>query len=413
MYSFRIGCGLLAVLLLAGFGSAPEAQAEAVEARPLVEEISFTPRADGRGYVVRIHTSGRISAYGEPQREGDVIEWTLFNVNVGRDYHEAEARGPVERYSAQPDEGHLILRFHLRPGAQVEAAAYRDGASDDLLLGLTVRTDALPALPALPVAAAPDQPARSTGTASDAGTSYSSGARWQLDTVVLDAGHGGKDPGAQAYGLDEKDINLAIVKKLGHYIEENMPSVDVVYTRTTDRFVELRERGRTANAAGGKLFISVHANAAHSRSAHGTETYFLGLHRTESARKVMERENSVIRYEDNPEQYEEMDDQALIMQTLAQSAYLRQSEHLAALVEDQFAHRVQRTSRGVKQAGFLVLWAASMPAVLVETGFMTNRAEARFLASEQGQTYIASGIFRAVRAFKADYEKGLHLSARE
>lgn len=230
--------------------------------------------------------------------------------------------------------------------------------------------------------------------------------RWRLDKIVIDAGHGGKDPGATANGLREKDLVLKVAKKLGGYIEENL-GIEVVYTRTTDRFIELEERGHIANEAGAKLFISLHINAAAARSARGTETFFLGPHKTEAARKVMERENSVIRYEDNPEDYADYDEQALVRQTLAQSAYMRQSEQLASLIQNQFANRVHRRSRGVHQAGFYVLWSASMPAVLVELGFLTNRSEARYLNSERGQTYLASAIFRAVRDYKEKYEKGI------
>ncbi len=392
-----------------GAARADAARADAARAdaaRALVERVSFAPRSDGQGYVIRVHARGRIAAYSEPHVEEGRLEWTIFNADVGSGYDAEGAEGPVMSYAAQAQAGHLVLRFDLREDVQVNAAAYRDRASDDLLLSLTYAADGVPALPtpAPPVANASERGAGAEGG------SYSSGERWRLDTIVLDAGHGGKDPGTVGNGLQEKHIALSIVKKLGGYIENRL-GVNVVYTRTTDRFVELRERGRIANEAGGKLFVSVHVNAAANHAAHGTETFFLGMHRSETARKVMERENSVIRYEDNPEQYEDLDDQALIMQTLAQSAYMRQSEALAGSVEHQFAERVGRESRGVKQAGFLVLWAASMPAILVETGFITNDADAAFLASERGQDYLASAIFRAVREFKQQYEKGLHLSS--
>ena len=165
-----------------------------------------------------------------------------------------------------------------------------------------------------------------------------------------------------------------------------------------------------ANEAGAKLFISLHVNAARAHAAHGTETYFLGPSKSEAAEKVMERENSVIKYEDNTQKYEDYDEQALVRQTLTQSAYMRQSEKLASLVQNQFEERVGRDNRGVHQAGFYVLWSASMPSVLVEMGFLTNPREARFLKSDKGQTYLASAIFRAVRAYKKDYEKGIYRS---
>jgi N-acetylmuramoyl-L-alanine amidase len=173
--------------------------------------------------------------------------------------------------------------------------------------------------------------------------------------------------------------------------------------------VTLKNRGRIANQAGGKLFISIHANAARNRTATGTETYFLGLHKTAAARQVMERENEVVKLESNPEAYEGLDEQALIVQTLTQSAYMRKSEELASFIQDQFTNRVGRKNRGVKQAGFYVLWNASMPSILVELGFVTNPTEAAFLNSEAGQEYLASAIFRAVRDYKIQYEKGLNV----
>lgn len=259
-------------------------------------------------------------------------------------------------------------------------------------------------LPAAKRLDAPPLPARAV-----ASTSTPTGDPWKLDCIVIDAGHGGKDPGTQAYGLREKDVTLAIALKLGRYIEERL-GVRVVYTRTDDRFIELAQRGKMANEAGGKLFVSIHVNAvggSRAKSVLGTSTYFLGLHKTDSAREVMERENAVVKLESDPGHYAAFSEDEMIMQTLAQSAYLEKSEQLAALVESEFQNRAGRHSRGVKQAGFYVLWSASMPAVLVETGFATHPEEARFLNTERGQDLIASAVFRAIRDFRADYERDL------
>ncbi|GIV62001.1 MAG: N-acetylmuramoyl-L-alanine amidase [Rhodothermaceae bacterium] len=359
-----------------------------------VERVSFTPRADGLGYVVRIHTTEAVAAYSEPVRAADDrIELTLFNTRLAASFRKDSPQGPVRSYALEQRGRHLHLRFVLSDPA-VAPAVYRDRGTTDLLLSL------------------------SRGGKEVAGTApvelaADARERWRLDTIVIDPGHGGKDTGAiGARGVREKDLVLAIAKKLGHYLEERL-GVRVVYTREDDRFIPLKERGHLANEAGGKLFISLHANASRNRSAHGTETYFLGMHKSEAARSVMERENSVIRFEADQEHYRNFDERALIRMQLAQSAYMRHSEHLAGLVEQQFAERVQRRSRGVKQAGFYVLWSASMPAILVELGFISNPQEAAFLRSEEGQTYMASAIFRAVRDFKAAYEKGLHLVAAD
>ncbi|HEX9952023.1 MAG TPA: N-acetylmuramoyl-L-alanine amidase [Rubricoccaceae bacterium] len=235
------------------------------------------------------------------------------------------------------------------------------------------------------------------------------GNNWRLDTIVLDAGHGGHDIGATYNGVREKDVTLGIVRALGPMIEREL-GLRVVYTRRDDHFEELRERGRIANRSGGKLFISVHANAAGASSASGTETYFLAPHRSSSAQEVMERENAVIQLESTPDLYAEYTDQGDILQALAMSAYQEESQTLARLVEGRLVGQGRR-SRGVKQAGFLVLWAASMPAILVETGFVSNPDEARLLGSASGQERTARAIFEAIAAYRDQYERGLRLAA--
>lgn len=377
--------------------------AGAAQGKPLVERVSFTPRSDGLGYVIRIHTSAHLPAYSEPRRlEDGQVEMILFNAELARAYAHADPEGPVQAYTEEMRGGHLVLHFRLDPRKPVEVAAYRDRSSTDLLVGLTYAEAAAAMLPT------PAPPVVTAGHTEAQGPRTTEGERWRLDTVVIDAGHGGKDPGSTANGVREKDVVLAVARKLGAAIEREL-GVEVVYTRDDDRFIELKDRGRIANAAGGKLFISIHANAARDSRAHGTETFFLGLHKTDAARHVMERENSVVRLESNPGQYAEMDEQALIRQTLTQSAYLRKSEQLAGTIEQQFDTGVDRKSRGVKQAGFYVLWGASMPAVLVELGFVSNPNEAAFLKSDHGQTSMANAIFRAVKAYKEQYEKGLSL----
>jgi len=389
---------------------------QAAGATALVEDVVFTARSDGAGYVVRVRTADTIKAYGMPRSVGaNELEWVLYDTALADDFQKRSAEGPVQRYTVTARNGHLRLRFELDPERSLSAEAYRDGASTDLLLNLAYSEEGR-----RPVAEAEGAPAsgRSSGDVVQqvsesepptSGASQGARERWRLDTVVIDPGHGGKDPGATANGLYEKDVVLDVAHKLGGYIEDRL-DVDVVYTRTDDRFIPLEERGHMANEAGGKLFISLHVNAAGARAAHGTETYFLGPSKTEAAEEVMERENSVIKYEDNTERYEDYDEQALVRQTLTQSAYMRQSEELASHVQSQFEDRVQRDNRGVHQAGFYVLWSASMPSVLVELGFLTNPQEARYLNSDRGQTLLASGLFRAVRDYKKNYEKGIYRS---
>jgi N-acetylmuramoyl-L-alanine amidase len=222
-----------------------------------------------------------------------------------------------------------------------------------------------------------------------------------LRTIVLDAGHGGKDSGALGqHGTREKDVALSVVKKVGAYINEHLPGVNVVYTRSDDRFIPLEERGSIANRARGDLFVSIHANAARSRQANGAEVFFLGVARTESALEVMKKENEVILLEDDDTRSRELTEEELILYELNNIGYMSASQRLAELVERQFAERAQRRSRGVKQAGFIVLYHASMPAILVELGFISNTNEERYIASETGQNILASAIYRAIREYK-------------
>jgi N-acetylmuramoyl-L-alanine amidase len=229
--------------------------------------------------------------------------------------------------------------------------------------------------------------------------------RWRLDTVVLDAGHGGHDHGGVGNGTSDKEVAIGVVSRLGPMLEREL-GVRVVYTRRNDTFVELRERGRIANREGGKLFISVHANSARSSSARGTETFFLAPSKSAVARDVMERENSVIELESAPDLYESFDDESDILQSLAMSAYQEESQALATLIEREFVAS-GRQSRGVKQGPFIVLWAASMPAVLVEAGFVSNPEEARYISSDAGLDATARAIFNAVRTYKEQYERAL------
>lgn len=233
-----------------------------------------------------------------------------------------------------------------------------------------------------------------------------------VKTVVIDAGHGGKDGGCVGSIANEKNIALSISLKLGKYIQDNFKDVKVVYTRSTDVFIELGERAKIANKANADLFICIHVNSGTAPTAIGTETYVMGLHKTESNLKVAQRENSSILYEDDyKSKYENFDPnspESYIVLTLTQSAHLEQSLIFAAKVQKEFTEKVGRYNRGVRQAGFLVLHQTAMPSVLIETGFITNKEEEKFLASDIGQDYMASAIFRAFKEYKNEIEsKGI------
>ena len=232
----------------------------------------------------------------------------------------------------------------------------------------------------------------------------------KISTVVIDPGHGGRDSGALGAISKEKDINLTVALLVGDYIKKNCPDVNVVFTRERDVFVDLDERANIANRNNADVFISIHCNSTESKaaSAVGAETFVLGEHKNAANLAVAKKENASILYEeDADEKYGNFDlnsPEAYIALSLFQKEYLNQSIQLAANIQEQFTKRVGRKDRGVQQAGFLVLWKTAMPSVLIELGFISNAAEERFLASEDGQSYMASAIYRAFRDFKTSYE---------
>jgi N-acetylmuramoyl-L-alanine amidase len=231
---------------------------------------------------------------------------------------------------------------------------------------------------------------------------------YKIRTVVIDPGHGGKDGGAPGKYSKEKDIVLAIGLKLGKYVEENLPEIKVVFTRKSDEFIPLYRRAEIANEAKADLFISIHANSNPRPDPSGTYTLVLGLHRADENFEVAKRENSVILLEDDySSRYENFDPnspESYIIFSLLQNVYFDQSINFAGMVEDQFRERAKRNDRGVKQQGLLVLAQTSMPGVLIESGFISNPDEEKYLNSEEGQDYLASAIFRAFRDYKNEIE---------
>ncbi|MCH2650068.1 MAG: N-acetylmuramoyl-L-alanine amidase [Candidatus Marinimicrobia bacterium] len=229
--------------------------------------------------------------------------------------------------------------------------------------------------------------------------------RWRLDTVVLDAGHGGKDPGSQGkYGTKEKDVVLDITKRVGRLLEKNA-GIKVVYTRDEDVFVPIIDRTKMANDANGKLFVSVHANSNPNRKIQGFETYLLRPGKSEDAIEVASRENAVIKLEEKTGQYDNLTGENLIMATMAQSMFMKESEDLAAIIQMELDKRLNTPNRGVKQAGFYVLIGASMPNVLVEVGFISNPAEEKKLKQAVHKQRIAESIYEGIKHFKYSREK--------
>jgi N-acetylmuramoyl-L-alanine amidase len=236
---------------------------------------------------------------------------------------------------------------------------------------------------------------------------YSQSVDNSIKTIVLDAGHGGKDPGnlgTGRYKQNEKEIVLTVTLMVGKYIEESFPDISVLYTRKDDSYPTLRERTDFANDNNADLFLSIHCDAFTTSSAHGTSCHVMGLNYSERSMRVAKKENSVIYLEDNyKENYDGFDPntpESYIIFSLTSNIYMNQSIQMANMVQKQFENRVKRRNRGVKQTPLWVTSSVNMPSVLVELGFLTNPDEEDFLHSDEGQIYMASAIFRAFKEYK-------------
>lgn len=234
-------------------------------------------------------------------------------------------------------------------------------------------------------------------------------------TVVIDPGHGGKDPGAVGANSREKDIVLSVGLKLGKLIENNHPDVNVIYTRKDDRFVALNQRAEIANKAHAHLFISLHCNALDRRrtSPQGVETFVLGLHRSKDNLDVAKAENSVIMYEEDYsvkyEGFNPNEPESYIIFEFMANEFLDRSVYFASMVQNQLVTHSRRVNRNVRQAGFLVLREVAMPSVLVELGYISNREEEKYMKSESAQTSLAASIYNGFKEYKREYDKKSHV----
>ncbi len=241
------------------------------------------------------------------------------------------------------------------------------------------------------------------------GQSTQSKALVQLKTVVIDAGHGGKDPGTVKGKVQEKNITLAVAKILGNKIKEKYPDINVVYTRSTDKFIPLDQRAAIANKNNADLFISIHVNATKSTSARGTETFVMGMDKSNANMEVCQLENSVLTLEDGyNERYSGFDPknpESYIIFSLLQNAHLEQSLIMAEAVQNELKKGPISHNRGVKQAPFMVLWKCTMPSILVELGFLSNPSDYTALTGKSTQVQFANAIFKAFEAYKKQYDK--------
>jgi N-acetylmuramoyl-L-alanine amidase len=375
----------------------PAVSPNIVEASPFnVTGLSFEPKLNG--YLVRIGATKHFDEFESWQKPDGWLYVTIADgkADVNK-INAAQLRGVFSKILAIQYPTSVQLTFKLSTNI-ASSEIVSDPSSNDILLSLRFPTaqDSL---------AAERERQELLSALEDARE------RWKLNVIVIDAGHGGEDPGAIGVTrVREKDVTLGIALKLGKLIEKNLKGVKVVYTRKRDRSVELYRRGQIANEARGKLFISIHCNSMRRKpnSQNGFEIYLLRPGRTEDAVRIAERENAVIKLERGyQKRYQELTEENFILVTMAQSAHMKHSERFAGILEKEMRSRLPIPDNGVRQAGFLVLVGASMPNVLVETGYLSNRKEERFLKSRSGQEEIARAIYEAVKRYKSVYEKSL------
>lgn len=350
------------------------------------------------GTLVRIHCARRVRSYESALGGDGLLSIVIPGATVDANELRQTPIGGDDVLGVEAMQNGPDARIELRLNENVHAEnVARDAQSNDLLLTLYRPAEVEK------IYAEEQQDKRKK--------KEQSRSKWELDCIVIDAGHGGKDPGAVGpTGIKEKNITLGIALKLGELIERSMPNVKVVYTRDDDTFIELYRRGQIANEAGGKLFVSIHCNSTEEKpsTARGFDVYLLRPGRTEEAVRIAEFENSVIALEkDYQTRYRELTNENFILVNLAQSAYVKYAERFAELLHDEMKKSDKIRGRGVKQAGFLVLVGASMPSVLIETGFISNLKEESILASRAGQQHLARKIYSAIERFSREYEKSL------
>ncbi len=336
------------------------------------------------GTLIRLSTSKKIKRFSSSINEGTLF---LFLSGVSVDPNLLKGFKPagfVRSAKMKNVAGNIQLEFKLKKGYETEES-FLDPDNGDLLI--TIHSKIF------------------TQNSTDLDRLVK---KWKFNVVVIDPGHGGKDAGAIGVtGVKEKDVNLAIALKLGKLIKRNLKNIKVVFTRKTDKFVELYKRGKIANEHHGNLFISIHCNSLIKKpsSTNGFEIYLLRPGRTKEAIRIAEFENSVIKYETDPQRYKKLTAENFILVSMARSAFMRYSEKFSELLNEEYSKHTRIKSRGVRQAGFYVLVGASMPGVLVETGYLSNYRDEAYLKSSKGQAAIEKSIFLAIKRYIDYYQK--------
>jgi len=395
-----------------------------IAAQNSLSRISTVDRSDGKGAVIRYHFSQAVDSFEVIQPAPDLVQMVLYGDIDTTGIQMPGTGEKVNQVILYKKEYGFGVDIYLSQDYAYMADAYPDQNGVHLLVALTETDyDELDAYSQQFIARTwyddeIDLPSNEitnitidTGNVTDTYNPVRN--KLKFDKIVIDAGHGGHDPGNLGYKkrAKEKDVVLAIAKKLGSYIEEYLPDVEVIYTRESDEFIDLWERGSIANRAEADLFVSIHADAWTQSSVRGASVFFLGLDRSDRSFEVMKEENQI--YADH-EVIEDLSEEDLIVYELAHSGNIANSERIAYMVEDQLKNRAQRKSRGVKQKGLVVLYQSTMPAILVETGFLTNPSDLRFLTDKSdrgGIVLIASAIYRAIKQYKKEQDESYSLKA--
>ncbi|AOS85127.1 N-acetylmuramoyl-L-alanine amidase [Chlorobaculum limnaeum] len=376
-----------------------------VNGKTMIEDIEVETRANG--IVIRFSATGgmRQASFLRPDGSG-ILYLTIENAAgnpdlLAKTYQEGVVRSIAP---ALLDSGAIQFTIALNtPAYTIKSSSFRyDAAKNDYVISIMNDVDVEA------IHLSEKERRIQEGLSRDAD-------KWKLDAVVIDAGHGGKDPGAiGARGTREKDVVLNIARDLGMFIRQQWPDVKVIYTRKEDRFIPLKERGQIANRYKGKMFVSIHCNSTAGNSkVRGPEVYILGPHKTDAALRVAMLENAVITGEENSaENYKGFSDEYLIMSSMAQSAFATQSTELAQDVLRRLSRNGSNNGLGVRQAGFMVLWTPSMPSILVEAGYLSNPTEELILRDRKEQTGIAYSIFQGLQQYRASYESRVTASMR-
>ena len=363
---------------------------EIVPADQTVYAVRYDEKSNGT--LVRVYCTRKLN-FSQPAYRHGTVSITLMNAEVDcNSLLRTPTAGVVEKLLIEEHAQSVQLSFMLRTPI-LEQSVIQDEVTHQILITLVTNTEISKNLSPEPLSS---ENIELDGLAQALKREQE---KWRVDCVVIDPGHGGKDPGAIGpSGLQEKEVTLDIALRLKQLFEKNT-NLKVILTRQDDSFIGLNDRTRLANQKQGKLFISIHCNAVKNGGADGFETYFLRPARNQKAMEVALRENSVIKYEDSHNQYQDLTEENYILLAMAQSEFVRESETLAGIVQMKLRANTGLKDRGVDQAGFYVLVGASMPAILVETAFLTNKNEEKLLRTKKFRQQVAQALFESAVEF--------------